>query len=67
MTRLRRKLVLSLIMLMLTVITATSITFAWFANNQNAWVDDFELEIENVEGLLISVDGENFYSSVSSE
>jgi hypothetical protein len=54
-------------MLALTIITVTSTTYAWFANNQNAWVDDFELEIENQEGLLISVDGENFYSSVSNE
>ena len=67
MKKLRRKLLLSIIMLGLTVITVTSTTLAWFANNQTAWVDEFELEIENVEGLLISVDGENFYSSVSNE
>jgi hypothetical protein len=67
MKKLRRKLLLSIIMLGLTVITVTSTTLAWFANNQTAWVDEFELEIENVEGLLISVDGENFYSSVSND
>ena len=67
MRKLRKKLILSLIMLVLTVITVTSTTLAWFANNQNAWVEDFDLEIEKLEGLLISVDGKNFYSSVSNE
>jgi hypothetical protein len=63
----RRKLILSMLMLALTIITATSTTYAWFAKNRNAWVDDFQLEIENAEGLLISVDGINFSSSISNE
>ena len=65
--KIKRKLILSLLLLALTIITATSTTYAWFSKNRNAWVDDFELQIENVEGMLISVDGKNFSSSISNE
>lgn len=67
MIKIKRKLILSLLLLALTIITATSTTYAWFSKNRNAWVDDFELQIENVEGMLISVDGKNFSSSISNE
>ena len=67
MIKYKRKLMLSMLMLVLTIVTATSTTYAWFSKNRNAWVDDFELEIENVEGMLISTDGVNFSSSVSNE
>lgn len=61
----RRKLVLSIIALFALMLTATSTTYAWFARNADAWADEFELEIENVEGLLISTDGERFQSAIS--
>lgn len=67
MIKVKRKLILSLLLLALTIVTATSTTYAWFSKNRNAWVDDFELQIENVEGMLISIDGKNFSSSISNE
>lgn len=67
MKQIRRKLFLSIFMLFVTAVTLTSTTLAWFARNQEAWTDEFELEIENTDGLLISIDGVNFYSDVNNE
>lgn len=67
MKQIRRKLFLSIFMLFVTAVTLTSTTFAWFARNKEAWTDEFELEIENTDGLLISIDGVNFYSDVNND
>lgn len=67
MKQIRRKLFLSIFMLFVTAVTLTSTTLAWFARNQEAWTDEFELEIENTDGLLISIDGVNFYSDVNND
>ena len=63
----RRKLILSIISSFALLITATSTTYAWFAKNADAWADDFEIEIENIEGLLISINGTNFQSALSKD
>lgn len=67
MKQIRRKLFLSIFMLFVTAVTLTSTTLAWFARNREAWTDEFELEIENTDGLLISIDGVNFYSDVNND
>ena len=60
----RRKLFLSIIASFALLITATSTTYAWFARNVDTWADEFDVEIENIEGLLISIDGQRFQSSI---
>lgn len=67
MKRIKNKLILSVFMLLMTAVTLTSVTYAWFSNNKNAWVDEFEIDIENTDGLLISVDGEKYYSDIHKE
>ena len=62
---LRKKLILSIAASLVIVMTLTSTTFAWFAKNREAWIDNFELEIENYDGLWISVDGTHFSQSVT--
>lgn len=51
----------------MTACCLTTSTYAWFAKNANAWVEDYELKIHTEEGLEISVDGVNFYDSIDKE
>lgn len=67
MNRLRRKLILTLIMLAFTVVCLTSVTYAWFSQNREAWTEDFDIEIKNTDGISISVDGTQFRSSIPAE
>lgn len=62
-----KRIVFSFIMLFVTAITLVSSTFAWFASNREAWTDEFDLEIQNTDSLLISVDGKNFRSSIPND
>ena len=63
----RRKLILSVLMLVMTFACLTSTTYAWFARNREAWTEDFQLDIENYDGLLISIDGKNFGASIDNK
>ncbi len=65
--KLRRKLFLSLIMLIFTAITLVSTTLAWFSANRETQFDDFNVDLEGYDGIQISIDGENFYSKLTSE
>ena len=62
-----RKLILSVASLTATAVCLTSTTYAWFAKNANAWTEEFDINIHTFEGLQISIDGENYYDSVSYE
>ena len=64
MKSLRRKLIIGLFTLGLLFTCLTTTTYAWFARNSEAWVNDMELEIENYDGLQISVDNINFRSNI---
>ncbi|MGM9970111.1 MAG: hypothetical protein ACI35S_06925 [Anaeroplasma sp.] len=63
----KRKLILSIFSAALTMVCLTSTTYAWFARNSEAWTDEFDFEIENYDGLLISIDGENYRSSIDND
>lgn len=63
----KRKLILSIFMLALTIVTLSSTTYAWFVKNREAWTDEFNMQIENTEGLLMSIDGVNFSQDISKE
>lgn len=62
-----RKLILSVASLTATAVCLTSTTYAWFAKNANAWTEEFNVKIHTDEGLQISIDGENYYDSVTPE
>ena len=62
-----RKLILGIVSLSLTVVCLVSTTFAWFAKNQNAWIKDFDIDLTGVEGLQLSLDGENFSQDILSD
>ncbi len=66
-TKIKLRLILSVLMLCMTAVTLTTSTFAWFATNRNAWLDEIELEIGNADNLLVSVDGSSFRSSIPSD
>lgn len=65
--KLIKKLILGLIMLFMTALTLVSSTFAWFSQNREVWTDEFDIEIENSDSLLISVDGVNFRNSIPND
>ena len=64
MKSLKRKLILGLFTLGLLFTCLTTTTYAWFARNSEAWTNDMELELENYDGLQISIDGINFRSNI---
>lgn len=65
MKKLPRKLILSVCSLAATAVCLTSTTYAWFAKNANAWTEEFDIRIHTDEGLEISVDGVNYYDSIT--
>ena len=62
-----RKVILGSIALSLTLICLISTTFAWFARNQNAWIQDFDIDLTGVEGLQLSLDGNSWSQDITSE
>ena len=49
----RKKIFLAGMSILLLLITTVSTTFAWFSLNNAAWVDEFEMQIQNSDKLLI--------------
>ena len=62
-----RKLILSVSSLAATAVCLTSTTYAWFAKNATAWSELFAIDIEVPEGLLISIDGQNYKQDLTSD
>ena len=62
---LTRKLILSVSALACTAVCLSSTTYAWFAKNKIAWTDEFQIRLYTEEGLQISVDGENYFDSIT--
>ena len=61
----KRKIVMLLGMLLMTVATLISTTYAFVIMNQAVDVDDFDFEFDVQNGILISLDGENFQSGIT--
>lgn len=59
-----RKLVLSISAVIALSLTLTSTTYAWFSRNNDAIIDNFDINIEDHDGLLVSVDGINYYNAI---
>lgn len=67
MNRIRRRLVLLGIAIMVSLITVVSTTYAFIILNDEAKVSEIDFEIENQDGLLLSLDGVNYYQDISYE
>ena len=66
MINLSRKLYISILSLLLLFVVAGTVTFAWFKLNTNAWVSDLEIGANINANLKISVDGENYFTNLTS-
>jgi hypothetical protein len=67
MNRTRRKLIWLGISIMASILTIVSSTYAFVVLNDEAKVSEIEFEIENQDGLLLSLDGVNYYQDISYE
>lgn len=65
MNRIRRKLVWLGITICSLLITLTSTTYAFIVLDREAKVSEVDFNIENQDGLLLSLDGKNFYQDLS--
>ena len=65
MNNIRRRLVLLGIAIMVSLITVVSSTYAFIILNDEAKVSEVDFEIENQDGLLLSLDGVNYYQDLS--
>ena len=64
---LKRKLILGISTIAFTATLLTTTTFAWIARNAEAWMDDFDIELDSSLGLLMSLDGENFAQNITKD
>ena len=62
-----RKLVLSLIMVCACIISIVSSTFAFIVINRTTGVEEFDFNVNTDHGILLSLDGKNFVSDITSE
>ena len=60
-----RKIYLSCVSLIVLLVTSVSATFAWNIANWRVYVDTMEVNISQGEGILISIDNQNFKSKIS--
>ena len=60
MINLSKKLYISLLTLVLLVVLAGTITFAWFELNKNAWFSDLGITASSDDNLQISIDGQTW-------
>lgn len=63
----KRKLVLSLIMIAACVVSLISSTFAFIVINRTTGVEEFDFNVNTDHGILLSLDGENFKSDITSK
>ena len=61
------KLILSGIASLALAVSLTATTFAYVLIGNNVVVEEFDFEVQGQEGLLISLDGENFSQAITSE
>ena len=65
--KLKRKLTLSLAILLFASVTLITTTFAWFSIAQDATVGDLSMSISGGTELLVSLDGTNYSDNISKE
>jgi hypothetical protein len=67
MTRLTRKLMISILTVVLSISALGTTTFAWFTVTNVATVEQFSANIVSDTGIEISLDGENWFSSITAD
>ena len=65
MTRLTRKLMISILTVVLSISALGTTTFAWFTLTNVATVENFSANIVSETGIEVSLDGETWYNSLS--
>lgn len=65
MKKIRRKITLASIAVLSLLATAVTTTYAWFSLNDSAFIEGFDISIENTDNLLISTDGIHFKQSLN--
>lgn len=62
----RRFRLLSLfLMLLLSVLSLTGVTYAWFTQGEKASVNQFQMDVESVTGLQLSLDAVHWYNDIT--
>lgn len=64
---LRKKLILSVAILLFASVTLLTTTFAWFSIAQDATVGDLSMEISGGTELLVSLDGVTYHDNIDSD
>jgi len=65
MTKLSRKLLLSIVTVALALVTLGATTFAWFTLSTRAEVEEFKVDVTSGAGIEISVDGMNYSNYIT--
>lgn len=65
MTKLSRKLLLSIVTVALALVTLGATTFAWFTLSTRAEVQEFEVDVTSGAGIEISADGMNYSNYIT--
>lgn len=65
--KLKKKLTLSLAILLFASVTLITTTFAWFSIAQDATVGDLSMEISGGTELLVSLDGINYHDNIDTD
>ena len=60
-----RKLIIAGGAIALTAACAVTVTYAWFARNNVAWIDEYDYNVKSSAGILISTDGTTYTQNVS--
>ena len=62
----RKRRMLSLfMMLLLSVMSLTGVTYAWFTQGEKASINQFQMDVESVSGLQISMDAVHWYNEIT--
>lgn len=67
MTKLSRKLLLSVLTVAFALITLGATTFAWFTLSTKAEIEEFNVEVTSGAGIEISADGNNYSNYISAQ
>ena len=67
MNKIVRKIFLAVITLILAITTFTGVTFAWLSINSDAWVEGMHIQATTGKGFLVSIDGYNYSSSLTTD
>ena len=67
MNKIVKKIFLAVITLLLAIVTFTGVTFAWLSINSDAWIEGMQIQATAGKGFMVSIDGTNYQSSLSTD